>query len=259
MRSSSTADRASHVGVRISVRVSPYGGPGGQWYCECRLFGGWYGRYLSADSRSLVRDHPRPRLGAASLGGCVMSIMYWLAGLLALFLFGYLLYALVKAETILMSATTQFVLLLAAFLGILLLLAKPLGSYMADVMEGRAQLRRCARARRLEGLLYRLCGIDAGEEMSWTQYAIALLLFNVLGAVGRLRPAAPAVLVAAQPAEARGGQRRTRRSTRPSASSPTRTGRAIRANRRWAISCRWRASRCRISCRRRPASRSRSR
>jgi K+-transporting ATPase KdpF subunit len=27
-----------------------------------------------------------------------MSIMYWLAGLLALFLFGYLLYALVKAE-----------------------------------------------------------------------------------------------------------------------------------------------------------------
>ena len=27
-----------------------------------------------------------------------MSAMYWLAGLLALFLFGYLLYALLKAE-----------------------------------------------------------------------------------------------------------------------------------------------------------------
>jgi K+-transporting ATPase KdpF subunit len=27
-----------------------------------------------------------------------MSIMYWLSGLLALFLFGYLLYALLKAE-----------------------------------------------------------------------------------------------------------------------------------------------------------------
>jgi K+-transporting ATPase KdpF subunit len=27
-----------------------------------------------------------------------MSLMYWLSGLLALFLFGYLLYALIKAE-----------------------------------------------------------------------------------------------------------------------------------------------------------------
>ncbi len=27
-----------------------------------------------------------------------MSVMYWLSGLLALFLFGYLLYALLKAE-----------------------------------------------------------------------------------------------------------------------------------------------------------------
>jgi K+-transporting ATPase KdpF subunit len=27
-----------------------------------------------------------------------MSIMYWLSGLLAMFLFGYLLYALLKAE-----------------------------------------------------------------------------------------------------------------------------------------------------------------
>ena len=27
-----------------------------------------------------------------------MNVMYWLSGLLALFLFGYLLYALIKAE-----------------------------------------------------------------------------------------------------------------------------------------------------------------
>jgi K+-transporting ATPase ATPase A chain len=80
-----------------------------------------------------------------------------------------------------MSATTQFVLLLAAFLGILLLLTKPLGIYIADVMEGRPNFAVRSGAR-FEGLLYRLCGIDAREEMSWHRYAVALLLFNVLGA-----------------------------------------------------------------------------
>jgi len=81
-----------------------------------------------------------------------------------------------------MSANTMFGLLLIAFLGIEVLCAKPLGSYMADVMEGRSNFALRAGAR-IEGLLYRLCGIDSGEEMSWKQYAIALLLFNVLGAV----------------------------------------------------------------------------
>jgi K+-transporting ATPase ATPase A chain len=81
-----------------------------------------------------------------------------------------------------MSADTLFGLLLIAFLGIAVLCAKPLGSYMADVMEGRPHFALRAGAR-VEDLLYRLCGIDSGEEMSWKQYAIALLLFNVLGAV----------------------------------------------------------------------------
>ncbi len=81
-----------------------------------------------------------------------------------------------------MSANTIFGLLLIAFLGVEVLCAKPLGSYMADVMEGRPNFALRAGAR-IESLLYRLCGIDAREEMSWKQYAIALLLFNVLGAV----------------------------------------------------------------------------
>ncbi|HMK84923.1 MAG TPA: potassium-transporting ATPase subunit KdpA [Steroidobacteraceae bacterium] len=81
-----------------------------------------------------------------------------------------------------MSANTEFGLLLAVFLGVLLLLTKPLGSYIADVMEGRPSLALRA-GKRLEDLLYRLCGIDAREEMSWDRYAIALLVFNVLGAV----------------------------------------------------------------------------
>src|ERR1700712_5793657 len=43
-------------------------------------------------------------------------------------------------------------------------------------MEGRFRL-----AGRIEGGLYRLCGIDAGTEMGWLQYALAILLFNALG------------------------------------------------------------------------------
>jgi len=81
-----------------------------------------------------------------------------------------------------MSANTMFGLLLIAFLGIAVLCAKPLGSYMADVMDGHPNFALRAGSR-IEGYIYRLCGIDSSEEMSWTQYAIALLLFNVLGAV----------------------------------------------------------------------------
>jgi K+-transporting ATPase ATPase A chain len=87
-----------------------------------------------------------------------------------------------------MDANTMFGVLLAAFLGVVLLCVKPLGSYIAAVMHGGGDphsprhfaLRAGGRA---ENLLYRLCGIHFAEEMSWTQYAIALLLFNVLGAV----------------------------------------------------------------------------
>jgi K+-transporting ATPase ATPase A chain len=81
-----------------------------------------------------------------------------------------------------MGANTMFGLLLVAFLGILVLCAKPLGGYIADVMGGRPNFA-LRIGGRVEGLLYRLCGVDSREEMSWKQYAIALLLFNVLGAL----------------------------------------------------------------------------
>jgi K+-transporting ATPase ATPase A chain len=81
-----------------------------------------------------------------------------------------------------MDAGTMFGVMLVAFLAVVVLCVRPLGSYMADVMQGRPNfaLRAGGRA---EGILYRLCGVDSAEEMSWTQYALALLLFNVLGAV----------------------------------------------------------------------------
>ena len=73
-------------------------------------------------------------------------------------------------------------LLLGLYLLVLLIAAKPLGHYIANVMEGRTTL-----AQRLgggfESLLYRLCGVRRDEEMGWLQYAVAILLFNLLGAL----------------------------------------------------------------------------
>jgi K+-transporting ATPase ATPase A chain len=91
-----------------------------------------------------------------------------------------------------MDANTTFGVLLALLVGIALLCVKPVGNYIAAVMQlagdrpgvadkqGRPNIILRAGAR-FEALLYRLSGIDPGEEMPWTQYAIALLLFNVLG------------------------------------------------------------------------------
>src|ERR1700722_1519082 len=70
---------------------------------------------------------------------------------------------------------------LVVFVGVLLLLVKPLGLYMAHVFDGTSRLARwCAP---FERLLYRLCGIDPEAHMGWKQYAVALLLFNLLGAL----------------------------------------------------------------------------
>lgn len=68
------------------------------------------------------------------------------------------------------------------YLVVLLALAKPLGSYMARVYEGRpAGLNQIFAP--FERWIYRLSGVDPAEEMRWTSYAIALLLFNLLGAL----------------------------------------------------------------------------
>ena len=68
---------------------------------------------------------------------------------------------------------------LALYVVVLIALAKPLGAYMANVYEGRSLVTRLGAS--LEHLIYRLCGVDPEKEMRWTQYAIAMLLFNLLG------------------------------------------------------------------------------
>jgi K+-transporting ATPase ATPase A chain len=63
---------------------------------------------------------------------------------------------------------------------VLLLLAKPLGIYMAAVYENRPVFLKRILAP-LEAMLYRLSGVKPEQEMRWTEYAAALLWFNLFG------------------------------------------------------------------------------
>jgi potassium-transporting ATPase potassium-binding subunit len=65
----------------------------------------------------------------------------------------------------------------AAFFAVLLLLMRPLGLYIARVLEGEKTFLDPL-LRPTERLLYRICGIHAGQEMSWQQYTIAMLIFS---------------------------------------------------------------------------------
>jgi K+-transporting ATPase ATPase A chain len=76
--------------------------------------------------------------------------------------------------------SSQSIILLAVFLLVLLVLAYPLGSYLAKV-GGTAPIRGLGWLTRFEQFLYRLAGSNAQTEMSWKAYAIALLVFNALG------------------------------------------------------------------------------
>jgi K+-transporting ATPase ATPase A chain len=74
------------------------------------------------------------------------------------------------------------ILLLAVFMGVLLALAWPLGRLLAAVgMNGPVPGMRWLAP--LERLCYRAAGIDPAQGMGWRSYAIALMLFNGLGAL----------------------------------------------------------------------------
>ncbi|MEP7133911.1 MAG: potassium-transporting ATPase subunit KdpA [Chloroflexota bacterium] len=69
---------------------------------------------------------------------------------------------------------------LILYMVILLALAKPLGSFMAKVYQGeRTFLDRVLDP--VERFIYRLSGVNPEEDMNWKTYAIAVMLFNVLG------------------------------------------------------------------------------
>ncbi len=65
---------------------------------------------------------------------------------------------------------------------VLLLLTKPLGVYMARVMEGE-KTPLAPLLGPLERLIYKFSGIKPDEEMHWSTYAYALLAFSLVGAL----------------------------------------------------------------------------
>ncbi len=102
--------------------------------------------------------------------------------------------------------TTNAVLQLSLYCVLLVVVAKPLGGYMARVYQGDARTARKIIGP-LERIVYRVLRIDAKEEMTWKTYALAVMFFNVAGFIavyllqrfqGSL-PANPAGLTAVSP------------------------------------------------------------
>ena len=67
---------------------------------------------------------------------------------------------------------------IALFFGVILLLTKPLGSFMAKLFEGHRTFLHPV-LRPLEALIYKLCGIREDAEQRWTQYAGGILSFSI--------------------------------------------------------------------------------
>ena len=65
---------------------------------------------------------------------------------------------------------------LGFYVVVLLLLAKPLGAYMANVYQGRTRF-----LAPVESLIYRLCGTRPEDDMDWKRYLWGVLWFNLLG------------------------------------------------------------------------------
>ena len=92
------------------------------------------------------------------------------------------------------------------YIVVLILLAKPLGLFMAKVYQGEKTFLDPV-LRPIEQLIYRLSGVNPEDEMDWKVYAVAMMLFNIIGllavyAIQRLQaslPLNPAALGAVSP------------------------------------------------------------
>jgi potassium-transporting ATPase potassium-binding subunit len=69
---------------------------------------------------------------------------------------------------------------LVLFLLVLAMLAYPLSIYMARLADGTPLWSSVAK---IERALFRAAGVNAEHDMTWRQYAVALVAFNVLGAI----------------------------------------------------------------------------
>jgi potassium-transporting ATPase potassium-binding subunit len=77
-----------------------------------------------------------------------------------------------------MTGYAWFTLLL--FLGVLAALSYPLGIYLSRIADAAPI---GGPFGKLERGIYRVSGVDAGQDMPWTRYAVSVLLFNAFGVV----------------------------------------------------------------------------
>lgn len=75
-----------------------------------------------------------------------------------------------------------WVLQLALYLFILVIIARPFGEYMAQVFEGKKNILSWALLP-VENFLYDLFGVDPNKEMDWKTFAYNVIIFNLLGIV----------------------------------------------------------------------------
>ncbi|MGH9477392.1 MAG: potassium-transporting ATPase subunit KdpA [Terriglobales bacterium] len=76
--------------------------------------------------------------------------------------------------------STNGVAQIVVFFLVVLVLAKPVGLYLARVFAGKRSFLHPALGG-LERTCYRLCGVKTDEEQSWTQYALSWLAFSLIG------------------------------------------------------------------------------
>jgi K+-transporting ATPase ATPase A chain len=70
---------------------------------------------------------------------------------------------------------------LTLYIVILLLLTKPMGIYLAGVLDAEGKTFLDSILKPVEGMAYKLLGIDPKREQDWKQYTISMLLFSLVG------------------------------------------------------------------------------
>src|SRR5271170_7726035 len=78
-----------------------------------------------------------------------------------------------------MNATLGWI-QLAFYLGLLLLITKPLGLYLLQVLDAKGRTWLDPVVGPLERLTYRLGGVDPNKEQHWKQYTISMSIFSLV-------------------------------------------------------------------------------
>src|SRR6202163_3240438 len=78
--------------------------------------------------------------------------------------------------------TSNGILQILVFFGLILLTTKPVGLFMSRLFQGERTFLHPV-LRPIEVLVYRLCGVREDQEQRWTQYTGSLLSFSIMSFV----------------------------------------------------------------------------